>query len=72
MDDKSFVQLVGHIDQILADLYSTYNQPTVLELSAILLARIVIANDIVGSGREFRDMITNVIEQQEHQSHELH
>lgn len=63
METDQFARIVATIDDNLAVLYQQYSHATVLELSTIILARLAIINDISGSGYQFRELMADVVQE---------
>jgi hypothetical protein len=57
--DDVLLKLSSEIDDIIADLVNRY-QMNPLNLTAVILARLVLANDFTGSGDDFRKLLGNV------------
>jgi hypothetical protein len=57
--DDVLLELSAEIDNIIADLISRY-QINPLSVTAVILARLVLANDFTGSGEDFRKLLVNV------------
>lgn len=56
MDDNKLTTLTHHVDKMLTDLLSV-SDVGILPLSAIIIARIVLANDEVALSNEIRDLL---------------
>jgi hypothetical protein len=61
VQDDKLSQIAYEIDDIIAELSIKY-QIDPLALTSIMLARIVMTNDYVGSGADFRKLLANVPE----------
>lgn len=61
MQDDKLSKIAYEIDDIIAELSVKY-QIDPLTLTSIMLARIVMTNDYVGSGADFRKLLANVPE----------
>jgi hypothetical protein len=59
-DDK-LEEIAFKVDDIIMGLITEYKLDP-LTLTSIILARLVLANDFVGSGVEFRNLIANISE----------
>ena len=59
MIDDKLNKIAYEIDDVISNLIIKYNIDP-LSLSAILLARIVKANDFIGSGDDFRLIAANI------------
>jgi len=59
MEDDKLSKIAYEIDDVISNLITKYNIDP-LSFSAILLARLVRANDFVGSGDEFRLIAANI------------
>ena len=57
--DDNLAKLSFEIDDIIADLVKRYEIDP-LSVTAVMLARLVLANDYVGSGDDFRKLLVNV------------
>jgi len=57
--DDVLLKLSSEVDDIIADLVKRY-QIDPLSLTAVILARLVLANDFMGSGDDFRKLLANV------------
>ena len=57
--DDVLLKLSSEVDDIIADLVKRY-QIDPLSLTAVVLARLVLANDFFGSGDDFRKLMANV------------
>jgi hypothetical protein len=57
--DDVLMKLSYEVDDIIADLVNRY-QMDPLSLTAVILARLVLANDFTGSGDDFRKLLVNV------------
>ena len=57
--DDVLMKLSYEVDDIIADLVNRY-QMNPLSLTAVVLARLVLANDFTGSGDDFRKLLVNV------------
>jgi hypothetical protein len=58
-NDDVLLKLSSEVDDIIADLVNRY-QMDPLSLTAVILARLVLANDYAGSGDDFRKLLANV------------
>ena len=58
-NDDVLLKLSSEVDDIIADLVNRY-QMNPLSLTAVVLARLVLANDFTGSGDDFRKLLGNV------------
>jgi hypothetical protein len=58
-NDDVLLKLSSEVDDIIADLVSRYEIDP-LSLTAVILARLVLANDFFGSGNDFRKLMANV------------
>lgn len=63
MQDDKLSKIAFEIDDIIAELSLKY-QIDPLTLTSIMLARIVLANDYIGSGEDFRKILANIPERQ--------
>ena len=59
MENDKLSQIAFEIDDIIAELAIRYAVDP-LTLTSIMLARIVLTNDYVGSGDDFRKLLANV------------
>lgn len=59
MQEDKLSKIAFEIDDIIAELSIKY-QVDPLTLTSIMLARIVLANDYIGSGEDFRKLLANV------------
>ena len=59
MIDDNISKIAFEIDDVISNLITKYDIDP-LSLSAILLARLVRANDFVGSGDDFRLIAANI------------
>jgi hypothetical protein len=57
--DDVLLKLSFEIDDIIADLVDRY-QMNPLSLTAVILARLVLANDYTGSGDDFRKLLADI------------
>jgi cell division protein ZapA (FtsZ GTPase activity inhibitor) len=63
VQDDKLSKIAYEIDDIIAELSVKY-QVDQLSLTSIMLARIVLANDYLGSGADFRKILANIPERQ--------
>ena len=63
MQDDKLSTIAFEVDDIIAEL-SIKHQVDPLTLTSIMLARIVLANDYIGSGKDFRKLLANIPERQ--------
>ena len=63
VQDDKLSKIAFEIDDIIAELSLKY-QIDPLTLTSIMLARIVLANDYIGSGEDFRKILANIPERQ--------
>lgn len=61
MQDDKLSQIAFEVDDIVAELTVKYKIDP-LTLTSIMLARLVLTNDYVGSGDDFRKIMANVPE----------
>lgn len=59
MQNDKLSQIAFEVDDILAELVLKYKLDA-LTLTSIILARLVLTNDFVGSGDDFRKIMANV------------
>jgi hypothetical protein len=59
VQDDKLSQIAFEIDDIIAELSIKYEIDP-LSLTSIMLARIVLTNDYVGSGADFRKLLANI------------
>ena len=59
MQDDKLSKIAYEIDDIIAELSIKYEIDP-LTLTSIMLARIVLTNDYVGSGADFRKLLANI------------
>jgi len=59
MEDDKLSKIAYEIDDVISEFISKYDIDP-LSLSAILLARLVRANDFIGSGDDFRLIAANI------------
>jgi hypothetical protein len=57
--DDVLAKLSFEVDDIIADLVKRY-QIDPLSVTAVILARLVLANEFTGSGDDFRKLLVNV------------
>ena len=57
--DDDLAKLSFEIDDIIASLVMRYEIDP-LSVTAVILARLVLANDFIGSGDDFRKLLVNV------------
>ena len=57
--DDVLLKLSSEVDDFIADFVNRY-QIDPLSLTAVILARLVLANDFLGSGDDFRKLMANV------------
>ena len=57
--DDVLLKLSSEVDDIIADLVNRY-QMNPLSLTAVVLARLVLANEFTGSGEDFRKLMANI------------
>ncbi len=57
--DDVLLKLSSEVDDIIADLVKRY-QIDPLSLTAVILARLVLANDFLGSGDDFRKLLADI------------
>jgi len=58
-NDDVLMKLSYEVDDIIADLVKRYKIDP-LSVTAVILARLVLANDFTGSGEDFRKLLVNV------------
>ena len=58
-DDEQLEKLSYEVDDFIQNLIEKY-QINPLSLTAVILARIVLTNDYVGSGQDFRELLSNI------------
>ena len=58
-DDEQLEKLSYEVDDFIQNLIEKY-QINPLSLTAVILARIVLTNDYVGSGKDFRELLSNI------------
>jgi hypothetical protein len=58
-DDNDLEKLSFEIDDIIADLMKRYTIDP-LSITAVILARLVLTNDYLGSGDDFRKLLVNI------------
>jgi hypothetical protein len=59
LENDKLSQISFEVDDIIAELSLKYKMDP-LTLTSIMLARIVLTNDYVGSGDDFRKLLANV------------
>jgi len=59
MEDDKLSKIAFEIDDVISNLITKYDIDP-LSFSAIILARLVRANDFVGSGEDFRLIAANI------------
>jgi hypothetical protein len=59
VSDDDLAKLSFEVDDIITDLMKRY-QIDPLSMTAVILARLVLANDNAGSGDDFRKLLVNV------------
>ena len=59
MEDDKLSKIAYEIDDVISNLITKYNIDP-LSFSAILLARLVRANDFIGTGEDFRLIAANI------------
>jgi len=59
LSDDNLKKLAYEVDDIIQSLLEKY-QVNPLSLTAVILARIVMTNDFIGSGEDFRELLANV------------
>jgi hypothetical protein len=57
--DDVLAKLSFEVDDIIADLVKRY-QIDPLSVTAVILARLVLANEFTGSGEDFRKLMANI------------
>lgn len=57
--DDVLLKLSSEVDDIIANLVKRY-QIDPLSLTAVILARLVLANDFLGSGDDFRKLLADI------------
>lgn len=57
--DNQLEKLSYEVDDMIQKLIEKY-QINPLSLTAVILARIVLTNDYVGSGQDFRELLSNI------------
>lgn len=57
--DDNLAKLSFEVDDIIADLVKRY-QIDPLSVTAVILARLVLANEFTGSGEDFRKLMANI------------
>jgi len=58
-NDDQLEKLSYEVDDMIQKLIEKY-QINPLSLTAVILARIVLTNDYVGSGQDFRELLSNI------------
>jgi hypothetical protein len=59
MEDDNISKIAFEIDDVISEFISKYNIDP-LSFSAIILARLVRANDFIGTGEDFRLIAANI------------
>jgi hypothetical protein len=59
MEDDKLSKIAYEIDDVISEFISKYNIDP-LSFSAIILARLVRANDFIGTGEDFRLIAANI------------
>jgi hypothetical protein len=59
MEDDKLSKIAYEIDDVISEFISRYNIDP-LSFSAIILARLVRANDFIGTGEDFRLIAANI------------
>jgi hypothetical protein len=57
--DDQLEKLSYEVDDMIQKLIEKY-QINPLSLTAVILARIVLTNDYIGSGQDFRELLSNI------------
>jgi hypothetical protein len=57
--DDVLLKLSSEVDDVIADLVNRY-QIDPLSVTAVILARLVLANEFTGSGEDFRKLMANI------------
>ena len=57
--DDVLLKLSSEVDDIIADFVNRY-QIDPLSVTAVILARLVLANEFTGSGEDFRKLMANI------------
>lgn len=63
--DETLGQMVQEIDDYLAEITTKYQTGPLLT-GSVVLARLMLANDYMGSGAEFRKLLSEAIEKKPH------
>ena len=57
--DDVLLKLSSEVDDVIADFVNRY-QIDPLSVTAVILARLVLANEFTGSGEDFRKLMANI------------
>jgi hypothetical protein len=57
--DDVLLKLSSEVDDIIGNLVKRYKMDP-LTMTAVILARLVLANDFIGSGDDFRKLLVNL------------
>ena len=57
--DDVLLKLSSEVDDIIGNLVKQYKMDP-LTMTAVILARLVLANDFIGSGDDFRKLLVNL------------
>jgi hypothetical protein len=57
--DDNLAKLSFEVDDVIADFVNRY-QIDPLSVTAVILARLVLANEFTGSGEDFRKLMANI------------
>ena len=57
--DDVLLKLSSEVDDVIADFVNRYEIDP-LSLTAVVLARLVLANEFTGSGEDFRKLMANI------------
>lgn len=69
--DDQLEKLSYEVDDFIQSMIEKH-QINPLSLTAVILARIVLTNDYVGSGKDFRELISTIPEQKPIQQSQVH
>jgi hypothetical protein len=70
MNDSLLEELSSEIDSTIIDLLEKYKSHP-LNISSIILARLVIMNNIAGSGDDFKMLLTSIVSNDHFDSNEF-
>lgn len=63
MNEEQLKEMVTEIDDFIATMMTKYHT-SILSCTSIILARLVLTNDLIGSGNDYRTIMSEVIKKE--------